>query len=271
MWWALAEGEFREIGPGADGRLESRCFPGLWLDPVALLRGDLQRVLATLPNGLESPEHRALIKLISRTVWCDGAPTLATKLGTTTHLSALLHKARRLGCGARELEILAVQRGCVHYSSGSEPEGMLVSDDEFSSEGTRNRAALHCTAIRATQHSVRSSDARCRGERSAPTGPYGGNGSGVLSPCAMWRTQARRFEPENPFWLALMNTLPSTPPPKPGVLPHPTRFVAMTGYTRQGRKLVVEWQRPTPAVPDPDECGAHSSTWTPAWIMRFLW
>jgi hypothetical protein len=54
----------------------------------------------------------------------------------------------------------------------------------------------------------------------------------------------RRFEPGNPFWQELLAVLPKTPPPKPGVLPHPTRFVAMTGFTRRGREFVAEWQRP---------------------------
>jgi hypothetical protein len=38
-------------------------------------------------------------------------PTLAERLGTTTHLSPLLHKARRLGLGPKELELSAIQRG----------------------------------------------------------------------------------------------------------------------------------------------------------------
>jgi hypothetical protein len=29
VWWALAEGEYREIAPGPDERIESICFPGL--------------------------------------------------------------------------------------------------------------------------------------------------------------------------------------------------------------------------------------------------
>ena len=60
--------------------------------------------------------------------------TLAFKLDTTTHLSALLHKARRLGLGPRELEILAVQRGCVHYSDGSEPAEPLATKEDYSNE-----------------------------------------------------------------------------------------------------------------------------------------
>jgi hypothetical protein len=39
--------------------LRSQVFPGLWLDPKALLNGDLKTVLAALREGLASPEHRA--------------------------------------------------------------------------------------------------------------------------------------------------------------------------------------------------------------------
>ena len=54
----------------------------------------------------------------------------------------------------------------------------------------------------------------------------------------------RKFEPQNPFWMNLLALLPRTPPPKSGVVPHPTRFVAMTGSTRRGAETVVEWIRP---------------------------
>ena len=54
----------------------------------------------------------------------------------------------------------------------------------------------------------------------------------------------RRFEPDNPFWEQLLDALPPGRPPRSGVMPHPTRFVAMTGFTRRGPGLVVEWQRP---------------------------
>jgi hypothetical protein len=57
--------------------------------------------------------------------------------------------------------------------------------------------------------------------------------------------QARRtFEPQNPFWTALLELLPGTPPIKPSVVPHPNRFAAMTGITRRGVGTVVEWIRP---------------------------
>src|SRR5213075_2678387 len=56
-------------------------------------------------------------------------PTLAQKLGMTVHLSPLLHKARRLGLGQRELEVLVVQRGCRHYSDGSEPKEPVATEE----------------------------------------------------------------------------------------------------------------------------------------------
>ena len=84
-------------------------------------------------------------------------PTLAAKLGTTTHLSPLLRKARRLGLGPGELEILAVQRGCRHYSNGTEPEQPLASEREFSNEELAIALLSTGFALRPAQHSLRSS------------------------------------------------------------------------------------------------------------------
>jgi hypothetical protein len=41
--------------------LRSEAFPGLWLDPAALLRGDLAVVLDKVREGLASPEHVAFV------------------------------------------------------------------------------------------------------------------------------------------------------------------------------------------------------------------
>ena len=41
----------------ADGLLKSRAFPGLWLDPAALLAGDLARLAAAIDLGCATPEH----------------------------------------------------------------------------------------------------------------------------------------------------------------------------------------------------------------------
>lgn len=54
------------------------------------------------------------------------------------------------------------------------------------------------------------------------------------------------LEPDNPFWKNLLEHLPpATPPTQPDVLPHPTRFVAMSELTRRGQGPVSQWIRPT--------------------------
>jgi Uma2 family endonuclease len=56
-WFVLREGRFSPLLPGPDGILRSEVFPGLWLDPAALVRGDSARVHAVVQQGLASPEH----------------------------------------------------------------------------------------------------------------------------------------------------------------------------------------------------------------------
>jgi hypothetical protein len=60
-WFVLREGRFERQVPDAQGILRSTAFPGLWLDPAALVRGDLAAVLAVLHQGLASPEHAAFV------------------------------------------------------------------------------------------------------------------------------------------------------------------------------------------------------------------
>jgi hypothetical protein len=171
------------------------------------------------------------------------APTLAAKLGTTTHLSPLLHKAWRLGLGPKELQILAVQRGCRHYASGSEPQQLLATVNELSNEELA--VALLSTALPYEPHAIRCGAAMLGAENNQPRRLAR---LAVLersvTPVRYVAEAGRRFEPENRFWPELLAALPATPPPKTGVLPHPTRFVAMTGFTRRGRETLVEWQRP---------------------------
>lgn len=172
------------------------------------------------------------------------SPTLATRLGTTTHLSPLLRKAHRLGLGPNELQILAAQRGCRHYSNGSEPEKPLAFEGEFSNEELA--IALLSIALPYDPHSIRCGAAMLGAEgndlrRLARLAIL----ERCIGPIRYVAEAGRRFEPENRFWSDLLAALPSAPPAKSGVLPHPTRFVAMTGFTRRGPGLVVEWQRPT--------------------------
>jgi Uma2 family endonuclease len=56
-WFALRSGEYVRLVASPDGILKSEVFPGLWLDPAAMLDGNLARVLAVLDQGIQSPEH----------------------------------------------------------------------------------------------------------------------------------------------------------------------------------------------------------------------
>lgn len=61
-WFTLTPAGFAPGVPDpADGVLKSAVFPGLWLDPAALVRGDMAGVLAALQRGLASPEHAAFV------------------------------------------------------------------------------------------------------------------------------------------------------------------------------------------------------------------
>ena len=52
-------GKFEEQPPEADGVIRSEVFPGLWLDPEALIALNGRRVLEVLRQGLATPEHAA--------------------------------------------------------------------------------------------------------------------------------------------------------------------------------------------------------------------
>ena len=174
--------------------------------------------------------------------------TFAAKLGTTTHLSALLHKARRLGLDARGLERLAIQRGCTYYHHGDPLPPADVPPGRFSN--AELAIALLNPALRYHPQSLRLGAAMLSAQGNTPE---------VIARLARWERCepvvryiaecGRRFEPHRGFWADLLERLPQTPAPKSGVVPHPTRFVAMTGFTRRGPETVVEWIRPMAPVP----------------------
>jgi Uma2 family endonuclease len=60
--WHVRRGKtLVRVRPGRDGLYRSKVFPGLWLDPAALLRKDLTGVLAALDRGLATPEHAEFV------------------------------------------------------------------------------------------------------------------------------------------------------------------------------------------------------------------
>jgi hypothetical protein len=60
-WFVLSNGAFLLQPLGPDGLYRSEVLPGLWLDPAALLRGDLPTVLQRLQQGTATPEHAAFV------------------------------------------------------------------------------------------------------------------------------------------------------------------------------------------------------------------
>lgn len=65
-WFALRGDRYELRAAGADGILRSEVFPGLWLDPAALLAGDGPRLIAVLQEGLASAEHAAFVERLAR-------------------------------------------------------------------------------------------------------------------------------------------------------------------------------------------------------------
>jgi Uma2 family endonuclease len=66
-WFVNRDGRFELMPSAADGILRSTVFPGLWLDPDALVRGEKTRVKATLQQGLDSAEHADFVARLERT------------------------------------------------------------------------------------------------------------------------------------------------------------------------------------------------------------
>jgi hypothetical protein len=61
FWFVRRRGKFKELPASADGICRSEIFPGLWLDPAALLHRDTKRVRAVVRQGLASAEHAAFV------------------------------------------------------------------------------------------------------------------------------------------------------------------------------------------------------------------
>ena len=65
-WWVLEEDEYRRLPASKDGVLRSRVFAGLWLDAKAMLARDGARVLASLQQGLQTPEHKQFVEELAK-------------------------------------------------------------------------------------------------------------------------------------------------------------------------------------------------------------
>ena len=60
-WFVLREEQFVPLIPDAKGVYKSEVFPGLWLDPEALVRDDRKRLVGVARKGTSSPVHAAFV------------------------------------------------------------------------------------------------------------------------------------------------------------------------------------------------------------------
>jgi hypothetical protein len=66
FWFIARAGRFEELLPDADGIIRSERFPGLWLDPQALMNKDHRRLHEVRRQGLASPEHAAFVAKLAK-------------------------------------------------------------------------------------------------------------------------------------------------------------------------------------------------------------
>ena len=61
-WFRLIDDRYEPLALSPAGRYESLVLPGLWLDPLALISGDMARVLEVAQLGVASAEHAAFVQ-----------------------------------------------------------------------------------------------------------------------------------------------------------------------------------------------------------------
>lgn len=65
-WFILRGSTFERLNPGADGVYRSEHFPGLWLDPAALVRGDYATLSRIALDGIAGTAHTAFVEKLRK-------------------------------------------------------------------------------------------------------------------------------------------------------------------------------------------------------------
>jgi Uma2 family endonuclease len=60
-WFLWKEGRYEPLPLTNDGLYKSQVFPGLWLDPQAVIAGDAARVLKVLQAGMSDKQHAEFV------------------------------------------------------------------------------------------------------------------------------------------------------------------------------------------------------------------
>jgi len=66
FWFVLRNGQYEPLCLNEDGLYCSQVFPGLWLDPQALLDRNGERIQLVLKQGLESEAHTEFVRHLAR-------------------------------------------------------------------------------------------------------------------------------------------------------------------------------------------------------------
>jgi len=178
--------------------------------------------------------------------------TLAHKLGTTAHISPLLMKARRLGLhGVEELKRLAVERGCSYYNvvptdNVLREEPLLrVSRADFSNAelaiALLSFSPVNLLRQRMGAAMLSAPDVEVTSLATLAVAEGCGGIVHYIADCG------HAVEPENDYWMRLRSEL-STHAYEATEMPHPTRFIEMTGVSRGKIGIEKHWVRPIHAL-----------------------
>ena len=162
------------------------------------------------------------------------------------HLSSLRRKILKLSGdqpASACLRQLAVNRGCRHYEGTFEPPSFLptglatLTDEELAvalclidNDNYPLNVRIAAQLIGAKGVSAEKLALLAEKERCASVFAHIANAG-------------KKVEPTNPFWSDVLKQLPKRNLSFPPLLPHWTRFVSMTGITRQGGNH-TEWLHP---------------------------
>ena len=174
-------------------------------------------------------------------------------MGTSAHLSPLLRKAWRLGIrSAKDLETIALARGLRYFATPGVVHGGLAqrpATPAVDPARLSNEELAIALANPAAPYSLK----RIR-MAAAIMAADGVSAETIVRLACQERCESivahiarcgSQVEPSTPSWQSLLEHLPDTPPAKPDILPHISRFVAMAGITRNGRQTTMQWIRPS--------------------------
>ncbi len=154
---------------------------------------------------------------------------------------SLVEKAQQLGLVCPDdLRRLAIERGCNYYSVdlGPKPVGeVALTNAELAVALLSPELAFEPWNIRIGAAIMSAPDVNADNLVNLARSEKCENLVRYIAECG------KRYEPENKSWDELLSLLAGVQVDRDG-LPHPTRFIAMTGMIRGKMGLFTQWIRP---------------------------